>query len=118
MPSWCLAQPVKVGFAAGAGIDDGGEVARIVEGIAVIVQAKTEGKFQSHFGFAGELSVVPFFPVEDHPSLFPDAIDKRFAVRGKPDGKSYDAREQKIALFIADRNLVDAHLVANGFKAK
>jgi hypothetical protein len=91
MPSRCLAQQVKVGFAAGTGIDNGRQVAGKIEGITLIVQSKTKRKFQSHFWFADELSVMPFLPVEDHAALLRHGIDKRFEVGGKPESIGYDA---------------------------
>jgi hypothetical protein len=47
--------------ARGAGVDEGGKIARKVVGVAAGEKRKREGKFRCHLGLADEFAVLPDF---------------------------------------------------------
>src|SRR5271167_2993736 len=54
-----LGEEVEVVVAAGAGVDDGGKIARDHEGVAVVVFAQNEGEFQGGDGGTDGSAVAP-----------------------------------------------------------
>src|ERR1700746_173562 len=73
-----LALQVEVGLAAGAGVNNCGEVTGVIVSVAATDQRKRERKREHDLGFADGFSILPTLAVDRHVVLRRDRIREGF----------------------------------------
>ena len=99
-------------MAAGAGVDDGGEVAGDDEGVAHVVFAQGEGEFQGGDGGADRGPIAPGLAVDGGLAVGGEGVDEGFSVLREIGDVGGDAGFEGRALFVGEGILVNAGMFA------
>jgi hypothetical protein len=113
-----LREEVEVVVAAGAGVDDGGEVAGDDEGVTLVVFAEGEGEFQGRDGGANRGAVAPGLAVDGGLAIGGEGVDEGFSVLCEIGDVGGDAGFEGRALFVGEGILIDAGMFAPEYSTK